>query len=112
MIIAKLTQPIVKTYHRDVFNPITVSGSYMTANTQEYVLGAPTSSFICKIGILEFDESGSATYFKDFARHGIRLTSDELSNWGTDDTAVLEVITAKLGLEVEEYLNIDIPETI
>lgn len=112
MIIAKLTQPIVKTYHYDVLNPVTISGSYITAATQEYVLGSPTSSFMCKIGVLEFDETGSAKYFKDFAKHQIRLTSEELAAWGTDDTACLEAIISKLGLEAEEYLDLDITPTL
>lgn len=112
MLFAKLTQPIVKTYHRNIFNPITISGSYISVNTQEYVLGAPTSSFICRIGNLEYDEFGSVRYFKDFARYQVNLTSDELSNWGTDDTSCLEIITTKLGLEVEEYLDLDILPTL
>jgi hypothetical protein len=112
MIIAKLTQPILKTYSSNILNPVTISGSYFLATTQEYVLGAPTSSFMCRIGNLEFDSTGSAKFFKDFARHPVRLTSDELSSWGTDDTACLEAIIAKLGLEVEEYLDLDIPITL
>ena len=112
MIIAKLTHPIIKTYHGLNFSTITVSGSYLTANTQEYILGAPFSSFMCRVGTLEYDESGLAKYFKDFSRNKVILTSEELSNWGTDDTACLEAIVTKLGLEVEEYLDLDITLTL
>jgi hypothetical protein len=111
MIIAKLTQPYTRTYYGDGFSTTTISGSYLVATTQYYVLGAPTSSFLCRIGGLE-TESGPDNVpvlrFKDFIRQGINLTSEELSNWGTDDTACLEAIATKLELEVEEYLDLEV----
>jgi len=112
MIIAKLTEPIVRFYQTNTLTPITVSGSYLVASTQEYILGAPNSTFTYRVGNLEMDENGEAKFFKEFIRNQILLTSDELSNWGIDDTACLQAIATKLGIEVDEFLNLNIRLTI
>jgi hypothetical protein len=35
------------------------------------------------------------------------LTSEELSNWGTDDTQMVLAVTTHLGLTVVEYITVD-----
>jgi len=113
MIFVQLTHPVTKTYSGLGLTQTVVSGSYMTANAQDYVLGQPETKFYFKIGDVTTNESGSITEFKPFIREYVTLTSEELANWGTDDFAALEAIATKLELEVEAQIEAsDLPFTI
>lgn len=96
----KLTTPVSRVF-QDGLSQTTVSGSYMTANPRNYNLGEPTSSFYVSIGKMEFDESGSATSFKRIIATTTKLTSEELSTWGSDDFEALKAVATKLNLDVE-----------
>jgi hypothetical protein len=113
MILVKLTEPVTKAYSGPGLTQIVVSGSYLTANAQDYVLGQSNTRFYFKIGDVTTNDSGSITEFKPFIREHINLTSEELAGWGTDDFAALEAIATKLNLEVESEIEApDLPFTI
>jgi hypothetical protein len=40
-------------------------------------------------------------------RDTVKLTSEELATWGTDDSVVLDLIAAKLGTTVTEKTPVD-----
>ena len=105
MIFVKLTEPVTKIYPGPGLTQTVVSGSFLTAAVNEYVLGQATSSFYFKIGDAELDDSGSIVSFNPFIKEHIKLTSAELADWGTDDFAALEAVAGKLNLEVESQIS-------
>jgi len=108
MLIAKLTQPIEKIYQGPGLSTITVSCEYMSVAVENYEMDQPESNFYYKIGNVEFTEEGAVSKFEPVIRGYITLTSEELSDWGTDDYNAIKAVALKLGIELDEEVRLNV----
>lgn len=107
MLIAKLKEPVDKVYQGEGLETITVSAQYLCASTIDYDLGSENVIFYYKIGKIILDEDNKPSDFKRVISGHIKLNSNDLKDWGTDDFEGLKAIAKKLGVEIEETFKLD-----
>ncbi len=110
MIFAKINPELKIVQQSGLFNPEVeyVTGSYMTALATPYALGASKVNFRVHFGEFELSGNNENKRFKTVHSENVEFTSEELENWGTDDSFVLNLIAAKKGTTVVETSNVDI----
>ena len=89
--IIQQTSPFVQT---------TLTGSYMTAIARPYALGSEKVNFQVNYGNVTFDESGSVISFQPIFNDKVILSGSVITNWGTNDTAILTAIAELQGTSV------------
>jgi hypothetical protein len=72
----------------------------MTAVARPYKLGAASTKFEVMYGNITQDSTGNVTAFQRIMQQEVTLTSDQLTTWGLDDSAVLYVIATQIGTTV------------
>jgi len=109
MILGKLNSPAIKVYQSGPFNTTTANAEYMVVSTQKYVIGSSGATFEVRFGniIIENEEER----FDIVMREVVKMTSDELSTWGTDDSVLLDLIADKLGSSIIEKITKDFHHT-
>ncbi len=107
MLIAKLKEPVEKIYQGPGLTTITVSCEYMSVAVENYEMNQPKSNFYYKIGNVEFTEQGTVKKFEPVLRGYIVLTSEELSDWDTDDYNAIKAVALKLGIELDEEVRLN-----
>lgn len=105
MLLGKLKNPVVKIYQTDGLNTTTVTAEYLAANVENYVLGELKTSFYYKIGKVEFDDEGNVIKFNPVIRGNIQVSSEDLENWGVDDSVALIAVAKALNVEVVEFID-------
>jgi len=105
MIYAKINPVASIVRQINPFSATTVTADTMTAIARPYVLGADKTRFEVKYGNVTLDQNNVVTKFQDVLNNECVLTSEQLSGWGTDDTAVLQVIATTLNVSVTEILS-------
>ena len=111
MLLGKLSKAAEKVYKTTPFTTEIVTAEYMSVSTQKFVLGAKDVSFELRFGKLVLDEAGKPKEFEVVIRDSAKLTSEELSTWGTDDSIVLDLVAAKLGVTILEKVETDLHHT-
>jgi len=111
MLLGKLSKAAEKVYKTTPFTTEIVTAEYMSASAGKYVIGAKEVSFELRFGKLVLDEAGKPKDFEVVIRDGAKLTSEELTTWGTDDSIVLDLIAAKLGVTIVEKIETDLHHT-
>jgi len=96
MLYAQITPAAEKTTQVTPFSAITESADLMLAVARPYTLGASRVNFQVTFGNGTITD-GKVSNFQELLSSNVTLTSDELSNWGTDDSVVLGTIATKLG---------------
>jgi hypothetical protein len=94
--------PVISIATQDgLFNPSPefITGSYITAVANQYVLGANQVNFRVMYGNCVF-ESGSVVDFKSVYADNVVLSGDTITTWGQDDSVILEAIAEAQGTEV------------
>ena len=82
---------------------------YMTAVANQYVLNAESTNFNVLFGDISAFVPSEQPQPEPFVlkySYFLTLTSAQLSTWGTDDSELLEIIAAQLGVEILEFINI------
>ncbi len=108
MIIAKLNPGISVTNQNSPFeSPVTVTYDWMTAVIQRYIPGAANYSVNLVYGTVTMNGAGTIpTIFKRVGAAPVELTAEEISTWGTNDVALLEIVAAKTNLTIENTYEI------
>jgi hypothetical protein len=96
MLYAQITPAAEKSIQLNPFSAITESADLMFAVARPYALGATKVNFQVTFGNGTITDD-KVSNFQELLSSNVTLTSDELSNWGTDDSVVLGTIAAKLG---------------
>jgi len=110
MIIAKLNPGISVINQNSPFeSPVTTTYNWMSAVVQRYIPGAVSYSVKLVYGdlIMSDDEIPAPKRFRVINSTPVGLTAGEISNWGTDDVVLLEILATKLNLTIESTLEID-----
>lgn len=108
MLLGKLNPVATKTYQITAFETQTVTGEYMSAKADRFVIGDSDVEFEVRFGNIINKEDGTPDYFDIIMRDNVKLTSEELSTWGTDDSVVLDLIATKLGTTVIDKITVDL----
>jgi hypothetical protein len=98
MLIAEITPAAKKVVGNDPFNLTTQDLSFMSVIARPYVAGASKVNFQVNYG--EMVTNGENKSFIQGNSSRVELTSEELSNWGTDDSVLFSIIASKLNLTI------------
>jgi hypothetical protein len=82
---------------------------YMTAVANQYIPDAESTTFSVLFGNLVSPvppDEPQPSPFTLLYNYSLTLTAEQLSSWGTDDSELLEIIAAQLGVEILEFINI------
>lgn len=108
MLLARVNPPAITTRQESAFSqPTHVSAEWMLVFTERYTMGDEKARFTALFGILVPDGIDKFRFERVHAQ-GVELTSQELSDWGTDDSIVFTKVADKLGISVVEVANKDV----
>ena len=84
-----------------LFNPSPdfITGSYITAVANNYLLGDNQVNFRVSYGNCTF-ESGSVVAFNVVHSNSVILSGSTISTWGEDDSVILEAIATAQGTTI------------
>jgi hypothetical protein len=101
MILGQINPPLSIVRQDTLFNPTTefITGSYLTAVANQYVLGAHKVNFRISYGECIFD-GDTVVEFKTIHSDNVELSGDDIADWGSDDSVVLKTIAQKQGTSV------------
>lgn len=122
MLVAKINPPAKRIVQKSAFSTEEFIGEYMVAKCQRLVIGPVQGSFNdniefeVKFGNIKYEKNldgsqGQALFDKIYVQK-VMFKSNEMSNWGTDDSIVYTLIAQKLGFTIVSTQQIDIPYTI
>jgi hypothetical protein len=107
MLYAKITPAAEKIEQVTPFSSVTQTADYMSALARPYGLGSESVNFEILFGNITFDENNQPVRFQNVLSSNLRLTEQQLQNWGTDDSVVLQQIASILGVTIESYVTVD-----
>jgi hypothetical protein len=107
MIIAKITPAATKVTQVNPFSSVTENLDYMTVAARPYVVGSSETNFQISFGTVELNNEGVVTRFKNESNERMKLTSEELSTWGTNDEVLLEIVATKLNVSIVSFENVE-----
>lgn len=96
MLYLQITPAAEKTTQVTPFSAITESADLMFAVARPYTLGASRVNFQVTFGNGTITD-GKVSNFQELLSSNVVLNSEEISNWGTDDSVILGAIATKLG---------------
>jgi hypothetical protein len=108
MLLGKLATPATKV----IQNGLTVESipaEYMTISAHNYVIGTPHVSFEVRFGNIVIENEKER--FDIVLRHGAKMTLDELSTWGTDDSILFDLLAEKFNMSITEKITKDFTQT-
>ncbi len=109
MLLGKLNTPVIRVYQKNLLESINESGEYMIVAANNFLIGGESVTFDVRFGNIVV-ENGEER-FDPLIREAVVLPTLELSNWGTDDSVLLDIISAKFGKSISEKLQKDIHYT-
>lgn len=109
MLLGKLSTKATKVYQNGAFNTTIATADYLNVSTQKYVIGDSKVSFELRFGNIVTENNEER--FDVLIRENLKMTSEELATWGTDDSILLDLIAAKLGTTITEKINKDLHHT-
>lgn len=109
MLLGKLATPATKVYQSGAFKTTVSTAEYMVVSTQQFVIGENIVEFELRFGNV-IVENGEER-FDIVLRENLKMTSEELSTWGTDDSILLDIIASKLGTSITEKVLKDLHQT-
>jgi hypothetical protein len=86
--------------------PITIEAEYLTALARPYAAGALETNFEVPFCNPVLNEEGIIISMTQVSNISLVLTAEELVDWGTDDSVLLEVIADKLGTTIESTIEL------
>jgi hypothetical protein len=106
MLYAKISPAAEKLEQVTPFSAVTQTANYMSALARPYGLGADVVNFEVLFGNVTFDENNQPIRFRNVLSSSLKLTADQLQNWGIDDSVVLQQIALILGVSIESYTTV------
>ena len=106
MLLGKLATPATKVYQNGAFGSTVATAEYMVVSTQRFVIGEDETSFELRFGNIVTENEQER--FDIVLRQPLKMTSEELTTWGTDDGVLLDLIAAKLGTTIIEKVASDL----
>lgn len=108
MLIAKFNPPAKSARQASPFSEVeTITADCMRVYTEKYDLGATKVRFQVSFGFL-IPFGIDRFKFEAIHRDSVELTSEDLSDWGSDDSVVFEKIAPKFNINVVKIEDIDL----
>lgn len=106
-IFGKINPVISIAQQTSLFNPTPsfITGDYMTAVANPYVLGTNEVTFRISYGNCAFDSEGSVVSFKSVHSDSVTLSGPIISTWGEDDSVILEALALAQGTTVTQVVS-------
>lgn len=106
MIFGKIDPVLSKATQDSLFNPTPeyITGSYVTAYADHYLLGANKVNFRVLYGNCSFKD-GEVIEFKTVHADNVYLSGSAIETWGTDDSVILDTIATQQGTSVIEVVS-------
>lgn len=106
MIFAQINPPLSIIRQDTLFNPTPeyITGSYLTAIANQYILGANKVNFRITYGECIFD-GDAIVEFKNIHSDNVELLEEDIQDWGTDDSVILNKIAEKQGTFVTTIIT-------
>ena len=111
MLISKISPSVEKIYTVSVTENKIVTADYMAIIARDYTIGGKNVSFEVRFGNLELKKDGTPKRLDVLLRDYMTFTINELSEWGTDDSILHELIANKIGKTIVEKINTNIVTT-
>jgi hypothetical protein len=118
MLVARVNPPAKKVFQTSPFSQVEVEGDLMIAKCSSLVVGAMFGTqndeitFQVRFGKIKYEKNPDGTngnpIFDIVVVTRVNFTSQEMADWGTDDSIVYDKIAEKLGFDVisTEVMNI------
>jgi hypothetical protein len=91
------------------FSSTTTNCEYIGVVARPYVLGTEVVNFEVQYGNIIFTGMMEPSEFIYVKSYPITLSGDQLTNWGIDDSYIIEEIAGLLGITVLSYVEIPLP---
>lgn len=110
MLLAKINPAATFTSQDSPFSQPTVTTvEYLTALARPYVAGASETNFEIQFGnyipAIEGEQPQPASFLR-LQSSQLTLSAEELSQWGLNDSALLDAVALKLGTTVVETVEV------
>jgi hypothetical protein len=107
MIFAKIEPAANIIIQEDAFRYTIDSPNYISAAATVYTIGGGETEFQIFFGYLIYPVEGEPAPkpFKSVYCQVLTLSAAELSDWGTDDTFVLQAIANKMQVNIVEFID-------
>lgn len=99
MIFGKIDPPVKIAQQIDNFSFTEITGSYICASTNKYVLGADSARFQVMFGELQNDS------FQIVTRTSNEVLGEIIDQWGTDDSVMLQKLAELNGTAITEIVT-------
>lgn len=109
MLLGKLNSPVVRVYQISLLESKNESAEYVIVAANNFLIGGESVTFDIRFGNLVV-ENGEER-FDPLIRESVVLPISDLSSWGTDDSVLLDIISAKFGKSISEKIQKDIHYT-
>ena len=109
MLLGKLAVAATKVYQNGAFSTRTETAEYMVVCTSRFVIGETRINFDVRFGNILLENG--IERFDILIRENITMENEELSNWGTDDSVLLDIIAVKIGATITEKIVKDFHHT-
>jgi hypothetical protein len=109
MLFAKINPPASVVQQTSPFTHDVAIGEWMSASANPYVLGSEMTTFSVYFGNFNPvapEGQPAQPLFGLVYTTMMSFTSEQLSDWGTDDSVMLEIIAASLNTEITEFLSV------
>jgi hypothetical protein len=103
MLLGKLATPAVKVIQNGIFDTTTITADYMVVGIHRFAVGINEVDLDLRFGNIITENEKER--FDIVMRHVLKMTSEELSTWGTDDSVLLDLIAAKIGNTITEKIQ-------
>lgn len=100
--------PSAKAIHQSTpFTSVTTEADYMTVLARPYGAGATKVNFEILFGTITNNGQKGEQKFTSVTSSNMTLQGNELSQWGTNDEVVLQIVAGKLNVSILGYKTIE-----
>jgi hypothetical protein len=100
--------PSAKAIHQSTpFTSVTTEADYMTVLARPYGAGATKVNFEVLFGTIGNNGQKGEQKFTSVTTSNMTLQGEELSQWGTNDEVILEIVANKLNVSILSYVLVD-----
>ena len=86
-------------------SPTYITGDYITAAANPYVLGANEVNFRVYYGNCTFGINGEVVSFENIYTDSVKLSGSAIASWGEDDSVILDIIAQQQGTTITQIVS-------
>ena len=107
MLYARINPHAISYNMENPLNPTPIELDVFTVFARQYGIGAKNVNFELQYGTITVDINEIPIAFEKKITKFLRLSSNDIVNWGTDDSSLLEIVAGKIGTTITEFITID-----